>query len=153
MKELTLYFEYCDWIGTNLEEYLLSLDGITEININTNDAYIDIKYDSSKTTPQVIKYEILFCIGALKIPSITAFNKHEKAGETYTILIKDICCEFCFKGMIDDLFMILGINSAQSDFDYDNMFNVKIDITYDSKRMSKEEIITIEKKLNNYDVI
>lgn len=149
MKELTLYFEYCDWVGIDLEEYLMTIDGIVEVKKNIQDSYVYVKYDNKKISFEIIKYEILFCIDGLRIPLIIAFDKHGNDNlEPYTIVIEDICCEYCFKGMIEDLLMTKGINSAKSDFDYNNAFNVKIDITYDKEIISKEEILKIEKELN-----
>lgn len=150
MKELTLYFDFCDWIGIDLKEYLLTQKGIKEVTINTEENYVTIKYDSKQTSNDIIKYEILFCVDSLRIPSIVAFDKHEIKVKKYTLNIKDICCEFCFKGIIEELLTIPGINSAFSDFNYNDMFDVKIEITYQSEIISTEEIRKLEKKMNNY---
>ncbi len=148
MKELTLYFEYCDWIGIDIDEYLSTLDGVEEVKIDVDAGSIYVKYDSLKISAVVIKYEILFCIDELRIPLLIGFDKHGKEVEHYTMNVEDICCEFCFKGLIDDLFTMSGINSATSDFDFHNMFNVHINITYDKSVIKQEKILELEQQLN-----
>lgn len=86
--------------------------------------------------------EILLYLDIVKIPSIISFDKHSKSNiKKDIIVIKDLCCEYCLKGMIDDLLDINGIESAYSDFDYINKYNVNIFITYNYKLLDKEKNI------------
>ena len=149
-QELTLNYEYCDWIDVDLEEYLLSLKGIYEVKINSEKSFINVKYYEEEISPNIIKYEISYYLSALKMPLLIGFDKHQKDNvSSYTFTIKDACCEFCLKGKIEDLLLIKGIISANTDFNFHNLFNVHIIITYNNKMINKNEIIKIEQELNS----
>ena len=66
----------------------------------------------------------------------------------YTIVIKDLCCEYCLKSMIEELLMIDGINSAYTDFDYVIKNDVNIFITYDEDVVSTDIINNIHDIIN-----
>lgn len=65
------------------------------------------------------------------------------------IVIKDLCCEYCLKGMMEDLLEIEGIISAYTDFDYTNKYNINIFITYDKILITNKKLEEIERKFNN----
>lgn len=155
MAELTIVIDH--WGHEELEEYLMSLNGILDIIIK-NDKKLEIylKYDSNLITPKIIKMEILLFLDIVKIPSILSFDKHSKfKTSNYTIIIDDLCCEYCFKGAIDDLFEIEGIEKVESNFNEDYLFEkddeqekIIINIKYDPNLINSEEIKQIELKLN-----
>ena len=61
-----------------------------------------------------------------------------------------MCCEYCLKGMIEDLLEYDAIKSAYTDFNYINKNNVNIFITYDDKILKSAELKNLENKFNNY---
>lgn len=154
MSELSLIID--DWGHKELQEYLLSLKGIMDVVIkNENKLEIYVKYDSNLITFQMIKMEILLFLGILKRPSILAFDKHSniKTSE-YIIIRKDICCEFCYMGAIEDLFEIEGIEKVESNYvdkylfeKYDEGENITINIEYDSSLIVPEKMKQIEIEL------
>ena len=151
MSELTLLID--NWGHKELKEYLLNLKGIIEVNINNEkNLLVYIKYDSNLIKAKIIEMEILLFLDVLKIPSLLAFNKHtNRITENYKIIRKDICCEYCFKGAIEELFGIEGIEKATSNFykeDYNEKDNVVIEINYDSKLLNEENVKQIEINLN-----
>ena len=151
MTELTIAID-C-WSHKELKEYLMSLKGILDVNIkNEEQLEIHIKYDSSLITPQIIKIEILLFLDILKIPSILAFDKHSTIKTSdYQIIRDDICCEYCVKGAIDDLFEIDGIEKVESNFsekNYDERNSVILNIEYNSNLISIDDMKQIELKLN-----
>ena len=122
MSELTIIID--NWGHKELKEYLMSLNGILDVIIkNEEQLEIHIKYNSNLITPKIIRLEILLFLDILKIPSILAFDKHSpiKISE-YKIIRNDICCEYCFKGAIDDLFEIDGIEKVESNFNEENYY-------------------------------
>ena len=122
MSELTIIID--NWSNKELKEYLMSLNGILDVIIkNEEQLEIHIKYNSNLITPKIIRLEILLFLDILKIPSILAFDKHSpiKISE-YKIIRNDICCEYCFKGAIDDLFEIDGIEKVESNFNEENYY-------------------------------
>lgn len=140
----------CFWYD-GLEEYLLSLSGILEVSIlNSMNVIVDVKYDSNMIALSVLKLEILFYLGILKIPSIISFDKYSKVPtDKYNIVMKDVCCEFCFRGMIEELFDINGIESITSDFnEYNHRENVIIEVHYNPKIISELEIKKLELQFN-----
>ena len=120
MKELTITFDDI-WINKELKEYLLSINGIHVVEIDDKCETINIKYNPQIITIKIIKLEILAFMDILKMPYIISFNKHSKNMLTKTsIIVKDLCCEYCLKGMIEELLLINGIEKIDTNFDYIN---------------------------------
>ena len=148
MNEVTITFNDA-WISTPLEEYISSLKGVLQVSIKSDKEEIYIKYNPQLISIKILKLEILAFMN-IKTPSIIAFNKHSKSNTTETIItIKDLCCEYCLKSMIEELFDIDGIESTYSDFDFHNKKNVLINITYNNNLITKEQITNIETKFNS----
>lgn len=150
MQKLSLKLEYANFLEEDFIEYLTSLKGINLVKINRNNFDIYIEYDNTVIPLKALKYEILYYLNLLKVPSIIGFDKHSIcAVSKKRIIIKDLCCEYCLKGMIEDLLEIEGITSAYTDFDYINQYNVNIFITYDKDLVTNEKLEEIERKFNN----
>lgn len=153
MSELTIWVD--SWGHKELEEYLKSLKGIMDVLVNNDEELeLHITYDPKFITFKMIKLEILLFLNLLNIPSILAFYKHAKAKTVdYFITRKDICCEYCFKGAIEELFEIDGINRVDSNFweeylkEYEKRENINLKIQYDPDIISREELKKIEQKL------
>ena len=149
MQELTLTIDYCDFLGKELEDYLITLNGINEIKINNSNNQIYIKYNYDLIKTKILVLEIKLFLNKLKLPSIIGFNKHPKNNlKEYSIIIKDLCCEYCLNTMIEELLFTEGIEKCYSDFNYKNKKNVKIKINYRSDIITIEEIQNLEKKFN-----
>lgn len=153
MAELTIIVDY--WKYKELKEYLMSLNGIVNVNLKNNEEHLEIyvKYDAELITPKIIKFEILLFLDILKIPSIFAFDKHSTIETSeYKIIRNDICCEYCLKGTIEDLFDIDGIEKVESNFNEEEFYqqdnNVIIYIQYNSDLISINDMKQIELKLN-----
>ena len=120
----------------------------TVIGVTSNNE-IYVEYDAVAISLKLLKMEILLYLDIMNTPSIVSFDKHTKNNKEDIIIIKDLCCEYCLKGMIEELLEIDGIESAYSDFDYTDKINVKIFITYDDKLVNKDIIKKLEKKFNS----
>ena len=155
MNELTIIMD--SWVHKELEEYLLSLKGVLNVIIkNEKQLEIYIKYDSNFITPKIIKMEILLFLNIKNMPSILSFDKHPKIKTSNYVIVRDnLCCEYCFKGAIEELFEIKGIEKVDSNFNEEYLFKkmderekIKIVIQYDPTVISIEEIQQTELKLN-----
>lgn len=151
MKKLTLELEA--WDHKELKDYLLALPGVQKVNIqNLENLLITITYNDKLINANRIKLEIFLFLDIFRIPSLVSFDKHSKEiTQKYTIQIKDLCCEFCLKGMIDDLFKINGIEKVNSNFidnPYQSKENVKIYISYHPQIIPLQEIKKLEAKWN-----
>ncbi len=153
MSELNIVID--NYNHKELREYLMSLKGVKFVKINNNrNLYIYLKYDSKLITAKIIKMEILVFLD-IKIPSIISFNKYPKLKTAdYTIIKKDLCCEYCFKNAIEELFEIDGIEKVESSFT-DEYFlkkdgkreNIVINIKYNPNILDVNKIKQIELKL------
>lgn len=151
MDKLTLKIECSDFLNDDIANYLTSLKGVKLVTIKNDENEIYVEYDSSIISLKLLKMEILLYLDIVKVPSIVAFDKHLKNGiKEERIIIKDLCCEYCLNGMIDDLLEVDGIISAYSDFDYNNKYDVNIFITYDEKMINKKKILELEDQFNSY---
>ena len=149
MNELTLKIEELRFlyeIDKELKEYLISLEGVLESEFNSSLNEIYVKYDASLINLEILKFEILAFLSLLKIPSIIGFNNKVI---NHSIIIKDLCCEYCLMIMIEELLSIKGIESALTNFDYHNKKDVIITIQYDNKLINEKEIKKIEKEFNS----
>lgn len=151
MKKLTLELEA--WDHKELKDYLLALLGVQKVNIqNLENLFISITYNEKLINANRIKLEIFLFLDIFRIPSLVSFDKHSKEiTKKYTIQIKDLCCEFCLKGMIDDLFKVNGIEKGKSSFidnPYQSKKNVKIYISYHPQIISLQEIKKLDAKWN-----
>ena len=154
MSELTIVIE--DYGDKELKSYLMLLNGIRDVLIDYGKVLkIYIKYDANLISMKVIKMEILLFLNLLKVPSILAFDKHAKE-ETlvYKIVRKDVCCEYCFRGEIEELFEIPGIEKVESNFngvyynEDDSQSDIVIEISYNPKLISLERMKQIELELD-----
>lgn len=152
MKELTIAIDYFG--HKELKEYLGSLNGILDITIeNDNQLKIYIKYNPNLIITKIIKTEILLFLDIMKIPSILSFDKHANFKTSdYKIVRKNICCEYCFKGAINDLFEIEGIEKVESNFNETDLLNIHkkiiLDISYNPNIITIDEMKQIELNLN-----
>ena len=147
MQEVTFKFDNVI-ISNDFSDYFLSLKGIKDINYK-NDDYLEItiQYTNDISLKQ-IKLELELYFNILKIPEMLFFDKHIKKDlKKEQIVIKDMCCEYCIKGTIEDLFDTNGIVSAYTNYDplVDSCYDITFYITYDDTITSIEEI---KKKLN-----
>ncbi len=151
MSEFNIVID--NWGHKELKEYLMSLKGILDVEIK-NDKLLDVylKYDSSLITPKIIIMEITLFLDITKIPTILSFDKHPKfKTANYMITRDDICCEYCYKGAIEDLFEIEGIETVKSNYNEDDFKNhqkIIINIKYNPNLISIDEMKQIELKLN-----
>lgn len=134
-------------LDKGLLEYLKTIDGIE--NCDISEGKISIVYKDNMSLFVIVK-EICLYLDILKIPSILSFDKHLSNNlKEYQILINDLCCEYCLKADIGELLYINGINSAYSNYDFDDKDEVEIYITYDSSIISKEELDKLNKEFNS----
>lgn len=146
MKELTLKVD--NVFLNEIDVYLLSLKGIEKVKVDYDNNEIYIKYDDKIITLNILKMEILSYLELLNIPSIISFNMHSKNKLVdYELIINDLCCEYCLKGIIEELLLITGIDFVGSNFDYKNKKNVLIYIKYDSQLITLEQILELEKNI------
>ena len=118
MSEITFKMELCDWVDSEIREYILSLKGIIDVNIDDKKMEFYVKYDSSLTSIRLIDMEINLFLDS-KFPNLIGFDKHPKNKTLkYNMVIKDLCCEFCMQRLFYDLLLIDGIESVTSDFDF-----------------------------------
>lgn len=151
MNKLTLKIEYSDFLDKELNEYLSSLNGVlfSKVDMEKNEIYIE--YDSEVISIKILKMEIILYLNIKNTPSIVSFDKHyEKGIKEDVIIIDDLCCEYCLKGMIEDLLEYDAIKSAYTDFNYIDKNNVNIYITYDDKSLNLDELNKLKNKLKNY---
>ena len=139
-----------DFINEELKEYLLMQDGVDSVVIDNENflTILNIKYNK-KSPPEIImkyielfqknKYSILFefdkgIIGDFKVLKYT---------------IDDMCCEYCYKGLIMDLFENKKIKSVKSNFDFNKpAFDIELIIEY-AKEYNEEKLIKYIKDKSN----
>lgn len=131
MNELTIKINGFDYFNEEFIKYINLLDGVNGVEINLDDEEIYIQYDKSVIGIGILKMELLLFLSLLNVPFIDGFDKHSKMVlYEYLLVIKDLCCEYCIRGMIDELLMIDGIDKVNHNFDNINKKDVIINIRY-----------------------
>lgn len=151
MEKIKIKFDYVSYYDFE-EEFLLYLSksyGVISAGVDKRTDEVILEYDSSMISLELLMKEILIYLGLDKIPSVIAFDKYVSDHICKNVIvIKDLCCEYCLKNMIEELLVIDGIESAYTDFDYVNKYNVNIFITYDDTIINEEKLIDLKNKFN-----
>ena len=148
MKKIKMKFDYD--FADDFSLYLLGLYGIVSANVDNKNSEIILAYDSFKTSLKLLIKEILLYLDLVNVPSIVAFDKYSTDCICNdVIVIKDLCCDYCLKNMIEELLEIDGIESAYTDFEYCDKYDVNIFITYNDKIINKEKLDDLKYRFNN----
>ena len=141
-----------------LDEYLLSINGIKEVEIKNEDlVMVTVTYDEKVIVENIVKLEILAFLHALKWPSVYEFDRHSKEKTNiYKIERDSICCEFCYASIIEDLYEIDGILKVESNFYHKFFLNrhdgekYYINIYYNPLILTEKDMVDIENNLDIY---
>ncbi len=137
-----------DLINEELKDYLLTQIGITDVEFNKENRLttLDIKYNE-KTTPWIImKYIELFQKNEYSI--LFGFDKSTIGDfKVLKYTIDDMCCDYCYRKLVMDLFENENIKSVKSNFDFNiPAFNIEFIIEYDEK-YKEEDLIKYIKEI------
>ena len=137
-------------VHLELKDYLLSQEGITDVEIDYNSNYVKLNIKlNEKTSPNIVmKYIELF--EEYKYSNLMEFNKdYNEKTKILKYTVDDMCCEYCYKGLVMDLFENNKIISVKSNFDLSEpAFNIEFIIEYDEK-YEEEEIVKYIKEKHN----
>ena len=131
-----------DPISEELKEYLLMQEGIIDIEFNKdkNLTILDIKH-SERITPYIIMQHIeLFQRNRYSI--LFEFDKGTLGNfKVLKYAVEDMCCDYCYRKLVMDLFENENIKSVKSNFNYNiPAYNIKFIIEYDERYTEKELI-------------
>ena len=139
-----------DFISKELKEYLLMQYGIIDVEFNKKNSLtiLDIKHNKKVTSNIIMKYIELFHKNKYSI--LFEFDKGTLGNfKVLKYIIDDMCCDYCYRGLVMDLFENEKIKSVKSNFDYKMpAFNIEFIIEYDEKYKEKELIEYIKEKYN-----
>ena len=62
-------------------------------------------------------------------------------------MIEDACCEYCVKGVIEDLVLVDGIEKTTVTLQDDSFFQVSIHVTYDSSILNDKQVKELVQEL------
>ena len=136
-----------DFINKELIEYLKTQEGILDVNLNEIDKYIEVevKHNEKITSNIIMKHIDLFQDN--KFSSMLAFDKGLNI-KTKKLKYEagDLCCEYCYKGFVKEVFEDNKIVSFKSNYDiFAPATDIEFEIEYDEK-YNEEEIINFIKE-------
>ena len=139
-----------DYINKEIKEYLLTQDGIIDVELNEdhNLTILDIKYNENINHNIILKYIELFQNRQYSI--LFEFDKNTKGNfNVLEYVIDDMCCDYCYRRLVTDLFENEHIKSVKSNFNYQMpAYNIKFIIEYDNDYTEEELIKYIKEKYN-----
>lgn len=142
-----LYLEIDGLFNDELSEYLLEQEGIEKINIDDKDKFIKVEISYNDKISPLIIYKYIKLFLKEKNAILISFNKNSNNSiHSFKYTIENICCEYCYKGLIESLFEIDSVKSIQTNYNYDNIksrieFNIEI-----NENITKEKVIDCIKK-------
>ncbi len=139
-----------DVMEEEIIDFLMDLDGVIEVKKDSLDyiTTLDIKHNNNISPKTILKS--IYVFQQTKYPSILGFDKgSEFKSSSLKYTVDDMCCDYCYKGLVQDLFDNDYIKSVKSDFTFGcSMYKVKFDIEYDTS-ISEETIIKYIKEQYN----
>ena len=127
-----------------LRTFLLSQDGIVDVNIVVQDfiTEIDIKYNKSIIPKIIMDYINLY--KKSEYPIMLSFDsKKNDVTKVLKYVVSDLCCEYCYKSLVETLFDNDNICSLKSDFSLMKPArNIEFIIEY-TTGITEEEIINL----------
>ena len=112
MEKLTLIFDAK--MPDDIKNYLISVDGINNVNIvdGINRGIIfDFEYNKSIINPQLILEHIELYMKIYRRPALVGFDKHLNNCKEILYKNPNLCCEFCYLNLVNELFYNDNINS------------------------------------------
>lgn len=129
-----------------LKEFLLTQDGIKSVDIINNKHFSKVIIDYDEKINDFIVYNYIKLYLDDVSEGFISFAKNVKFDTNIlNYNIEQLCCEFCYKRLIEELFKNNNIKSVKSNFDNNNFRNVELVIEY-KKDYNEEELIEFIKK-------
>jgi len=139
-----------DMFDENLKEYLMTQDGIESIDLKVKDFMCEMNIEfNHKITPRIIMYYISL-FHKSQIPVMLGFDKGMKENcKVLKYKVNDMCCEYCYKSLVEDLFNNEFVNSVKSNFFFHNpAFDIEFLIEYSDSYDKNKLIKYIKEKIN-----
>ena len=136
-----------DFVSPEIKEYLEGQTGIITVGLEDQSdvTIIDVKYNDRTTSEIILKHIELFQNN--NFSTLCGFDKDSNDKlKTLTYKIESICCEYCYKGLIREMFKNPNIKSVKSNFDFRNSnksFELYIEYNAD---YSEDELINFIKE-------
>lgn len=114
MKKLRLIFD--EAIPDDIKEYLIGLDGIEKVSINHSEkdgGIFDFEYDGNIIKPQNILKEMELYMNVINRRPLTliGFDKYYDDIKEVTYKDPNLCCEFCYLNLVNELFFNDDVSS------------------------------------------
>ena len=140
-------------LGDELKTYLLDQVGINTVNFTVIDksiiTEINIEFNNQSSPITIMKYIDLFQKYYYSV--ILEFDKeNDDKCKSLKYVVENMCCEYCYKGLVKYLFENNNIKSVKSNFAFDKpASNIEFIIEYNSNCKEEDILKYINSKLNN----
>lgn len=137
-------------VNPELKDFLLSQEGITDVDICYDDYLIKLNIKINEKTNPVIVMKYIELFEKYKYSNLVEFNKeYDGKIKTLKYVINDICCEYCYMDFVMDLFENDKIKSVKSNFDFNKpAFDIEFFIEYTDDYQEQELVDYIKEKYN-----
>lgn len=138
-----------DNLNEELRTYLLTQDGIEKVDITIREFMSEINIEfNGKTSPEII-INFIYLFQNNKFPIMFEFDKGIKEKcKTLKYVVNDMCCEYCYKSLIQDLFDNEFVISVKSNFDFNKpAFNIEFFIGYSNDYDENKLLQYIKEKI------
>ena len=122
-----------DILNDELKEYLLAQEGVIDVDFTAKDYITELNIKTDKKISPIIVYK-----------HIQLFQNNDYS----TLLGFDICCDYCYKGLIEELFENNNIKAVKSNYDFNRTSSdVNLEIEYNSDYKEKDLVKFLEEEI------
>lgn len=137
-----MHLEFNDTYDKNIKEFLESKAGIKNVEIKEIKYKTVLDIDCEDIEPSlIIDYINLYTKN--NQCTLMEFDKNNKLPcKKLKYVIADICCEYCYKILVTQLFLDKNVKSVKSDFDFINTV-CEVEFIIEYYNYEEEELIKI----------
>ena len=131
-----------DIIDDELNEYLKEQLGIVKSKCIKKDFTTELYIEYNKKTNPILIMKYIEIFQKYQFSALLEFDKgYKEKIKVLKYLIDDMCCEYCYKGLVMDLYENEYIKSVKSNFNFNKpAFNIEFVIEY-TDNYDEEDLI------------
>ncbi len=131
-----------DFINDDLKEYLLTQSGINKVTIEDKNGLTEININYNEKTNPITIFKFIELFLNTSFPILMNFDKNNNDNcNKIKYVVKDMCCEYCYKGFVTEMFNNQNVKSLSSNFDFlKPALDIEINIEY-SKDISEKDML------------
>ncbi len=138
-----------DILNDELKEYLLAQEGVIDVDFTAKDYITELNIKTGKKISPIIVYKHIQLFQNNDYSTLLGFDKGYTGNfKNMNYYVEDICCDYCYKGLIEELFENNNIKAVKSNYDFNRTSSdVNLEIEYNSDYKEKDLVKFLEEEI------